>query len=176
VDVTADPAAPAMFMAIEERGWKGKAGGALASAPSTQRWFEEMCAGMAAAGKLQLLALRAADETVAVQQNLVDGDLIYALKTTYDESYARFSPGALLEAKSIEVFHERADLVAMDSCAQPGAELFERIWPDRRRLQKVIVPTGAWYASLVVRAIRAERRLAKAWRRIRPVERGALAE
>jgi CelD/BcsL family acetyltransferase involved in cellulose biosynthesis len=141
-----------------------------------QRWFEEMCAGMAAAEKLQLLALRAGGDTVAMQQNLVDGDVIFALKTTYDEAYARFSPGALLEAKSIEVFHERADVVAMDSCAQPGAELFERIWPDRRSLQKVIVPTGAWNASLVVRAILAERRLAEARRRMRRGEHGARAE
>jgi hypothetical protein len=91
-----------------------------------------------------------------MQCNLVDGGVVFGFKVAYDEALARFSPGALLEVDAFRVFHESPSLKSADSCASPDSELVNRIWPDRRRLQTLIVPTQARRAALIGPNIAAE--------------------
>lgn len=85
-----------------------------------------------------------------MQCNLIDGPFLYAFKVAYDAAFARFSPGALLEVEAIEHFHRALqDVELLDSCADPDNELINRIWPDRRRLQTLVIPTGAQRARLI---------------------------
>ncbi|CAA9483776.1 MAG: FIG01007789: hypothetical protein [uncultured Solirubrobacterales bacterium] len=150
VDRSTEPAAWDAFLAMEHAGWKGEQGTALASDSRDAAFFRIMCGGMAAGGRLQLLALEGAGRTVAMQCNLVDGSSLYAFKVAYDEAFARFSPGALLEVEAIELFHDGLGQVELlDSCADPDNALVNRIWPDRRRLQTLVIPTGAPGARLI---------------------------
>jgi CelD/BcsL family acetyltransferase involved in cellulose biosynthesis len=134
-----------------------------------------MCGEMAAAGRLQLLEMRGGGRTAAMQVNLLDGGTLFGMKVAFNRDLATFSPGALLEADALQIFHDRHDLTAADSCAEPGNELLNALWPDRRRLETVLIPTGRLRAKLVDIALPAEaaaRRVVRAQRRARKALRG----
>jgi CelD/BcsL family acetyltransferase involved in cellulose biosynthesis len=170
VERSADASACTDFLALERAGWKGEAGTALASTAAGAAFFRSMCAGLEADGRIQLLALQAGERTVAMQSNLIDGGVMFGFKVAYDPALARFSPGALLEVEALQVFHESPSIVTADSCAASDSELINRIWPDRRRLQTLIVPTGSWRGAAIrpsLAATRYARRIVDKVRRAR---------
>lgn len=156
VDRSTDPTAVDAFLELEDAGWKGELGTALASRHGDAEFFRQMCAAMGARGGLQILALEAGGRTIAMQCNLLERDVLFGFKVAYDRDWARFSPGVLLEVDAIEVFHDRLTARLFDSCAAPDNELLNRLWPDRRRLETTLLPTGAPAATLLRPALRVE--------------------
>lgn len=122
------------FMTQEAAGWKGAAGTALRSNPAHAAYFNELCAGFRAAGRLQLLALGTADRSVSYKCNLLAGDAVFCFKIAHDESFARYRPGVQLELEMLERFRDEMSETWMDSCAAPDSKLFEHFWPERRAL------------------------------------------
>lgn len=123
----------AEFLALEAAGWKGEAGSALSSAPDTRSLFEQSLAGAAAAGRLERLALRLDGRAIAMLVNFVTAPGAYSFKTAFDEDYARFSPGMLLQLENLALL-ERPEIQWADSCAVEGHPMIERLWRDKRRM------------------------------------------
>lgn len=123
----------AEFLALEAAGWKGEAGSALASAANTRALFEQSLAGAAAAGRLERLALRVNGKAIAMLVNFITPPGAYSFKTAFDESFARFSPGMLLQLENLALI-ERPDVHWADSCAVEGHPMIERLWRDKRRV------------------------------------------
>ncbi len=134
LDLAGDPGAVAELIALEGRSRLAERGSVLASDPAQAAFFAEICASFAARGQLQLLALRANGQTVAMKCSLLADPGVFYLKIAYEEDYARFSPGIQLEAAALAAFHRRAASQWIDSCAFPGNETFNRLLPERRRL------------------------------------------
>jgi CelD/BcsL family acetyltransferase involved in cellulose biosynthesis len=149
VDRADDPDAWDEFLTLEASGWKGELGTALGSRAGDAEFFRSVCSGMAATGHLQVLSLEVGGKTVAMQCNLVERDRAYAFKVAYDETFAKLSPGVALHLEIMELFHDEMTVVGYDSCAAPDSALFNRIWPDRRHIQLLVVPTGAPLGRLV---------------------------
>ncbi len=123
----------AEFLALEAAGWKGEAGSALASAPDTAALFTEALAGAAAAGRLERLALRLDGRAIAMLVNFITPPGAFSFKTAFDEAYARFSPGMLLQLENL-VLLERPEVEWADSCAAEGHPMIERLWRGGRRM------------------------------------------
>ncbi len=123
----------AEFLALEAAGWKGEAGSALASAPDTAALFTQSLAGAAAAGRLERLALRLDGRPIAMLANFITPPGAYSFKTAFDEAYARFSPGMLLQLENLALL-ERPDVAWADSCAVEGHPMIERLWRGQRRM------------------------------------------
>lgn len=123
----------AEFLALESAGWKGEADSALASAPETRTLFSEALAGAAAAGRLERLALRLEGRAIAMLANFITPPGAYSFKTAYDEAYARFSPGMLLQLENLALL-EREEVQWADSCAAEGHPMIERLWRGQRRM------------------------------------------
>ncbi len=121
------------FLALEAAGWKGQAGSALASSPETRTFFTQALAGAAAAGRLERLATRLDGRAIAMLVNWITPPGSYGFKTAFDEDYARFSPGMLLQLENLALL-ERADIDWADSCAVEGHPMIERLWRDKRRM------------------------------------------
>jgi CelD/BcsL family acetyltransferase involved in cellulose biosynthesis len=121
------------FLALEAAGWKGAESSALASTPDTAAFFAQTLAGAAAAGRLERLALRLDGRAIAMLVNLVTPPGTYSFKTAFDEDYARFSPGMLLQLENLALI-ERPDIQWADSCAVEGHPMIERLWRDRRHM------------------------------------------
>lgn len=147
------------FLELESRGWKGRRGSALACRDADRRFFVQWASEAARRGRLMMLALAVGGRMVAMKCNVLAGTASYAFKITYDEDYARYSPGVLLEMENIRRFHARGDLSWMDSCADPGNWMMNRIWPDRRGMTTLVMPGGNVAGALFVRALPLARRL-----------------
>ncbi len=163
VDAAGDPAAAQAFLRMEASGWKGRTATAMGSAGG-EAFFRDACSNFHAAGRLQLLLLRAGGRVVAAKCNFLAGSGVFCFKIAYDESLAAFSPGVQLEIENVHAFHGRAELRWEDSCADPANTMINRLWPDRRRLTTLLVPgagtrgrVGRVQAQVAVRALKAQR-------------------
>jgi hypothetical protein len=127
------------FLAIESAGWKGERGTAMAAHGSDAAFFREMCSGFRAAGRLQLLALGDDAHAVSFQCNLLTSEAVFHFKIAFDETFARFKPGTLLELRMLEEFRERMTQQWIDSCAAPDSPQFGRLRTDRRQLGSYVI-------------------------------------
>jgi len=125
------------FLALEQAGWKGREGSALACSPTTQAMFRSVLAEAWAAGALSFSRLTLDGRPIAMLTTLLDGTAGFSFKTTYDEALAAYSPGVLLQRHNLDVV-EALGLAWVDSCAAPGHPMIDSLWTERRRL--------GWYA------------------------------
>lgn len=55
----------------------------------------------------------------------------FSFKTAFDEDYARFSPGVLLQQANLDLLDDPA-IAWVDSCAAPGHPMIDSVWRERR--------------------------------------------
>jgi CelD/BcsL family acetyltransferase involved in cellulose biosynthesis len=135
-----DEAALDRLINLEAAGWKGRQGTAVAMRPRHAGFFREMCRGFAEQDRLQIFELRGANQTIASKCNLLGGDTVFLLKEAYDESWASYSPGTLLEVEMLERFYDAPGAAFIDSCASHDNQVFNRLLPDRRPIATIAVP------------------------------------
>ena len=140
------------FLALEAAGWKGRGGSALACNEGGA-FFRRAALEAARRGRLMMLALLRGGQPIAMKCNFLAREGSFAFKIAYDESFARYSPGTLLELENIRAFHRSATLQWMDSCAAPEHFMANRLWLDRRPLVDLIAATGRTHGNLVVSSL-----------------------
>ena len=131
------------FLRIEASGWKGHRGSALASSESDRRYFTEIATSAFRRGRLLMLGLNFDGRPIARRCAFVAGEGSFAFKTAYDEEFADFSPGAMLEMDSIRQLHALPRVRWMDSCAAADNLLVNRLSNDRKTIQSLAVGSGA---------------------------------
>lgn len=129
------------FLDLERRGWKGANGSALDCAESTRNLFRGALRGGASEGKLELLALRLDGRAIAMLVNFLTPPGAFSFKTAFDEDYARFSPGVLLQIHNLALL-ERDGLEWCDSCAAQDHPMIDSIWSGRRAIGRYSVAIG----------------------------------
>jgi CelD/BcsL family acetyltransferase involved in cellulose biosynthesis len=140
------------FLRLEASGWKGRGGSALASDAASTGYFRRIVDEGARRRRVQLLSLELAGRPIAMKCNFLAGDGAFIFKVAYDEDYAKFSPGLLLELfNSQHVVEACAELAWVDSCANPDSPLFNRLWTDRRRLGHYRLAGRGWLARAFVK-------------------------
>ena len=142
-DDRADSPLVSAFYELEVRGWKGRAGTAIAQSAGDQAYFGDLLAGAAAQGRLVVQALCAAGRPVAVNVNLRVGDGIVALKTAFDERHGKCSPGFLAEHQTLRWLAGDGRTAWLDTCAAPDQSMVNRTYRGRRAFGQVLVgPSG----------------------------------
>jgi CelD/BcsL family acetyltransferase involved in cellulose biosynthesis len=141
------------FLALEALGWKGREGSALQSDPVTVGIFRAYARGAFENKRWMTLALRLDGRAIAMKCNLLAGDGAVAFKIAYDESYARFSPGVLLEVEHIRRLHEPGAPAWMDSGAAANHPMIGHLWRDKIAIETLVVPTGNRIGELTVAAL-----------------------
>ncbi len=131
------------FLQIEASGWKGQRGSALASSESGRRYFTEIATSAFRRGRLLMLGINFNGRPIARRCAFVSGEGSFAFKTAYDEEFANFSPGAMLEMDSIRQLQTLRGVRWMDSCAAPDNFLVNRLSNDRKTIQSLTVGSGA---------------------------------
>jgi Acetyltransferase (GNAT) domain len=129
------------FLALEKRGWKGANGSALDCADETRTLFREVLKGAAGQGRLELLDLRLDGAPLAMLVNFLCPPASFSYKTAFDEDYARFSPGVLLQYENLSLL-ERDDIAYCDSCAVQGHPMIDSLWTGRRAIGRYSVAIG----------------------------------
>jgi CelD/BcsL family acetyltransferase involved in cellulose biosynthesis len=119
------------FLALEENGWKGRAGTAAALNPAIRQFVQTAVYGLARRGLVRADRLAITGQTVAVTLLLRSGDAAWLWKIAYDESFARFSPGVQLTRDVTESLLQDTTLATTDSCATPDHPMIDHIWRER---------------------------------------------
>jgi hypothetical protein len=63
----------------------------------------------------------------------------FSFKTVFDESYARFSPGVLIQLENLKILDDPR-IAWMDSCAAEDHPMIDSLWTERRAIVRVSVP------------------------------------
>jgi CelD/BcsL family acetyltransferase involved in cellulose biosynthesis len=138
------------FQRLEVGGWKGSKGTALACSPADRAFFTAAARAAFRRGRLLMTALHLDGRPIACRCSFIAGAGSFAFKSAFDEQYAPFSPGVLLELENLRYLHSAADIAWMDSCAEPENAMINRLWKERRTMQTVVVATGRKPGDLVV--------------------------
>lgn len=129
------------FLALERSGWKGSNGSALDCATETRTLFTDALNGAAARNRLERLELRLDGRPLAMLVNFLCAPGSFSFKTAFDEDYARFSPGVLLQIENLALL-ERTDTLWCDSCASEGHPMIDSLWTGRRAVGRYSVAIG----------------------------------
>jgi CelD/BcsL family acetyltransferase involved in cellulose biosynthesis len=130
------------FLALEHSGWKGSVGSALSSHFATEALFRDAIAGAAQAGKLERITLWLDEAPIAMLINFLTPPGAFSYKTAFDERYARFSPGVLLQRENLELLH-RTEITWCDSCAAADHPMIDHLWRERRAIGRVSLAIGS---------------------------------
>ena len=118
------------FLRIEASGWKGKRGTALGCKPDTAEFARRAFGsnGIYAKSRVDLLLLN--DESIAAGVIVFSGETAFSVKGGYDERYAVWGAGLLLEVEILKSFLTEKWATRLDS-ATYGPHAIDRLWPDR---------------------------------------------
>jgi CelD/BcsL family acetyltransferase involved in cellulose biosynthesis len=142
------------FLALEQHGWKGRAGSAIACDPATETLFVQALEGAARRNRLERLAIRLDGRPLAMLANFHCGEGVFSFKTAYDEEHARFSPGVLLQRENLELLNQ-PEFRWADSCAAADHPMIDHFWRERRSLAAINVAIGGPLRRTLFRALAA---------------------
>ncbi len=148
------------FFALEKAGWKGRAGTALACNSPEKHYSEALVRGAGAQGQLLFHRLTLDGRPLAMKLSFRRDRFAFAFKIAYDEAFARYSPGVLLELANMRCALDELNLKWYDSCAVQNHPMIDHLWRERRLMVNVHVTTR----RLISRPIVSGMRLAKAAR------------
>lgn len=142
------------FLELERAGWKGEAGSALASDVRTTSLFRNALHGAAERGRLERLAIRLDGRPLAMLATFLSPPGAFSFKTAFDEAYARFSPGVLLQRANLELL-ARQEIAWTDSCAAMDHPMIDHFWRERRTVARHNVAIGGLTRRLLFRTLAA---------------------
>jgi len=140
------------FLALEHSGWKGSAGSALASHHTTAQLFREALPGAAARGRLERLTLALDGEPLAMLASFVTPPGAFSYKTAFDERFARFSPGVLLQRANLAMLDD-PHVAWTDSCAAADHPMIDHVWRERRAIGRLSLGIGGQLRRLAFSAL-----------------------
>jgi CelD/BcsL family acetyltransferase involved in cellulose biosynthesis len=121
---------------IEEASWKHKHGTGISSTEKSRQFYKELCRGEMKYGRLRVAMLCLKHIPIAYEMGLVYGKKYYCLHGSYDESYKKNSPGAVLLAQLIEDLIQEG-IEELDSFGEPFAHI--QHWTDKYRWHRSIL-------------------------------------
>ncbi len=127
------------FLALEASGWKGREGAALANTRETEAFVRDALRGAFAAGRLEMVQLDVAGRPIAMLVNFLTPPGSFSFKIAFDEEFARFSPGVLIQLENLKIL-ESPGIDWMDSCAVEDHPMINSLWGQRRELVRISVP------------------------------------
>jgi CelD/BcsL family acetyltransferase involved in cellulose biosynthesis len=142
------------FLALERAGWKGEQGSALACDARTADLFRAALNGAAERGRLERLAIRLDGRAIAMLATFLCPPGAFSFKTAFDEDFARFSPGVLLQRENLELL-TRPEIEWTDSCAAMDHPMIDHFWRERRTVARHNIAIGGKARRLLFRALAA---------------------
>jgi len=136
------------FLRLEASGWKGRGGTAMAQSEAERDLFLTVTRQGWARRKLQMFGLFLDGRPVAMKCNLLSGREGMAWKIAYDEAFAKYSPGLILEVDHKQAFDEQYELDRIDFCARASHPLCQRIPHEQLCMQRLLIPCGSLGSEL----------------------------
>ena len=125
------------FLALEQSGWKGEDETAMASSQASTEFFRNVCQAAFSADKLEIARLSLDGEPIAMLVTFLARPFgNFTFKISFDEAFAKYSPGVLLELNYLErVLGDGSSSEGWsDSCAAEDHPMINKLWRDRLEL------------------------------------------
>lgn len=116
------------FLELEAAGWKGRSGTALACQAQTAAFARQMIATRAATDGVLIDRLTVSGRPVAMLVLLREAGRIFSWKIAFDETFARYSPGAQIALFAMKQNLADPDISGADSLAVPGHPMIGPLW------------------------------------------------
>jgi hypothetical protein len=97
--------------------------------------------GAARRRRLERLSIALDGRPIAMLASFVTPPGAFGFKTAFDERFARFSPGVLLQLENLAML-ERPGIDWSDSCAAADHPMIDHLWRERRAIGWVNVAIG----------------------------------
>ena len=145
------------FFALEKAGWKGRAGTALACNQAEKNYSETLIRGAADRNQLLFHRLELDGRPLAMKLSFRRDMFAFSFKIAYDEAFAKYSPGVLLELANMRCALDELKLKWYDSCAVQNHPMIGHLWRERRAMVNLHATTR----RLISRPIVSSMKLAK---------------
>jgi hypothetical protein len=119
------------YLELEAKGWKGRAGTAIPSSPAESEFIRGVVSNLGAQGRVRIDRLKLGERVIASSITYRNGATAWYAKISFDEEFAKNSPGSQLVVKVTEAMNADSSLTFADSCAPPLHPLMRRFWPER---------------------------------------------
>ncbi len=119
------------FLALEDKGWKGRAGTSAVQNQETRDFVQSAVTGLARRGLARADRITVLGQPVAVTLLLRSAEAAWLWKISYDETFARFSPGVQLANDLTESLLQDHRITSTDSCATPDHPMIDHLWRER---------------------------------------------
>lgn len=129
------------FTGLEASGWKGKAGSAVEYNGAARDFFVKAIEGLSNSNEVVIPVIEANGDCIAASLNYRKNDVLYGLKTAYNEKFSKLAPGHLLINRLIRGYCVGKDIRVINAIHNP--KWFEVWRPDELptyRLQ--VFPSG----------------------------------
>ncbi len=133
------PAALDDYLDLEASGWKARMGTAIPQSPKETAFMRQLHAELGKAGRIRFDRLRIGNTTLASSITYLNDSHAWYAKISFNEAYAKNSPGSQLVLKVTEDFRVNTTIRYVDSCAPAGHPLMRKFWSDRFYLSNVLV-------------------------------------
>ncbi len=127
------------FLHLENLGWKGRKRTSLVADRHRAAFAREAINNLAEVDRVRIHSLKLEGKTIASLIVFIMGGDAYTWKTTYDEEYAKYSPGKLLMQEVTEWQLDDFNIVKTDSCARPDHPIMARFWQERCSMGTLVV-------------------------------------
>jgi hypothetical protein len=104
--------------------------------------METALAALAREGKARLARVLVGGQPVAALVTLRSGATAWCWKITYDETFARFSPGVQILVEETQALLDDPAVACADSCATAGHPMIDHIWRERLALADRLICLG----------------------------------
>ena len=127
------------FLALESQGWKGRKGTAMTIDRYRAAFTREALFNLAERDLCRIHTLDLNGKAIASLVVMRETGVAYTWKTAYDESFARFSPGALLMLDATKKLLDDPNIERADSLAVPDHPVMTRLWKERETMETLLI-------------------------------------
>jgi CelD/BcsL family acetyltransferase involved in cellulose biosynthesis len=127
------------FLALETRGWKGRERSAMSIDRYRAAFAREALYMLAERDMCRIHTLDLNGKAIASLVVLREGSTAYTWKTAYDETFAKYSPGALLMLDVTTKLLDDINIERVDSLAVPDHPVMSRMWKEREPMVSLVI-------------------------------------
>lgn len=141
------------FLQLEASGWKGRSDTAMRGREKEKLFFSAITANALNQDKLMFLKMSLDDKPIAMHCGFKGGKGAFSFKIAYDESFAKYSPGVLLEMEYIRHIQDHSEIEWVDSCSMPGNVMLSRIWMENRAIASLAVSADSTLSKCLISTV-----------------------
>ena len=134
------------YARLESKGWKGQQGSAVEADNLQGEFYSKVLQNYIEQGQAKIHQLRFGDKVVASLLTIEDQRMIIVLKTTYDESLTKYSPGRLIDYYMLKDSLENTNK-SIENYTSASA-LDQKWFPRVRGMYHVTVYRHGWLMQL----------------------------